>query len=108
MSKIAIKSLKELAYKHKLDIVIAFAVDSDGETTHIATWGKDIEDCDRAAIWGNRMKEKLGWPQSLFATPYRVKKMQKRIADLETFIADCGYAKDTVEDAIKSKEKRMG
>jgi hypothetical protein len=53
----------------KQDIVIVFALDSDGETTHVATWGRGIEDCSRAADWGNKMKDKLGWPETLHAQP---------------------------------------
>lgn len=82
MSRIPIKSLKELANRHKQDIVIVFAIDSDGETQHVATWGRGIEDCSRAADWGNRMKDKLGWPESLHSQPSRVRKLQKRIKEL--------------------------
>lgn len=84
MSRIPIKALKELANKYGQDIVIVFGVDSDGHTTHVATWGRGVEDCDRAARWGNNMKVKLGWPESLtHAEPSRVRKLQARIKELE-------------------------
>lgn len=84
MSRIHIKSLKELADKSGQDIVIVFAVDSDGETTHVATWGRSVDECSRAADWGNRMKDKLGWPKSLNAQPSRVRRLQARVKELET------------------------
>lgn len=83
MSRIPIKSVKALANETGQDLIIVFAIDSDGQTQHIATWGRSIEDCSRAADWGNRMKEKLGWPKSLFALPSRVRKLQARIKELE-------------------------
>lgn len=83
MSRIPIKALKQIGNEHKQDILIVFGVDSDGETTHVATWGRSIDDCSRAADWGNKMKEKLGWPKSLFAQPSRVKKLQARVKELE-------------------------
>lgn len=85
MTRIPIKSLEELANKHKQDIVIVFGADSDGHTTHVATWGRTIEYCDKAARWGNNMKAELGWPESLLhAEPSRVKALQRRIRELET------------------------
>lgn len=83
MSRIPIKSLKELGNNHNQDIVIVFAIDSDGETSHVATWGRSINDCAQAAGWGNVMKDKLGWPETLHAQPSRVKKLQARIKELE-------------------------
>lgn len=39
----------------------------DGETTHVVTYGKTLEDCRQAAEGGNRIKRALGWPESLCA-----------------------------------------
>lgn len=88
MSRIPIKSLKELANGSGQDIVIVFAVDSDGETTHVATWGRSADDCSRAADWGNRMKDKLGWPKSLHAQPSRVRKLQAQIKELKAKLGE--------------------
>lgn len=88
MSRIPIKDLKELANKNGQDIVIMFGADTDGHTTHVATWGRSIELCDRAAMWGNNMKKQLGWPESLtHAEPSRVRKLQAKIKELEALIA---------------------
>ena len=83
MSRIPIKSVKSLANETGQDLVIVFAIDSDGETQHIATWGRSVDDCSRAADWGNKMKDKLEWPQSLHSQPSRVKALQKRVEELE-------------------------
>lgn len=82
MSRIPIKLVKQLANDSKQDLVIVFAIDSDGETQNIATWGRSIEDCSRAADWGNKMKDKLGWPESLHAQPSRVRALQKENKEL--------------------------
>lgn len=86
MSRIPISAVKQLANDTKQDLVIIFAIDSDGETQNIATWGRSVDDCSRAADWGNKMKEKLGWPQSLFAQPSRVRSLERRIKTLEEAI----------------------
>lgn len=83
MPRIPIKSVKQLANDTGQDLIIVFAIDKDGETQHIATWGRSVEDCSRAADWGNKMKEKLEWPKSLFAQPSRVRKLQARVEELE-------------------------
>lgn len=86
MSKIPIKTVKQLANETKQDLVIVFAIDSDGTTQNIATWGRSVEECSRAADWGNKMKDKLGWPESLHAQPSRVRKLQARIKELEAML----------------------
>jgi hypothetical protein len=58
----------------------------DGETSHVLTFGKTIEDCSRAADLGNQMKDGLGWPEALHAQPARVRKLQARIKELEDFL----------------------
>lgn len=88
MSRIPIKSVKALANETGQNLVIVFAIDEDNETQHIATWGRSVDDCSRAADWGNKMKDKLEWPQSLHAQPSRVKKLQKRVKELEAIIAE--------------------
>lgn len=81
MSKIPIKALKELSKKYELDHVIVFA--TEGETQHVATYGRTIDECSEAADFGNEMKDALGWPKSLHQQPSRVRKLQARIKELE-------------------------
>ena len=63
MSKIPIKALKQLSKDYGLDHVIVFA--TEGKTQHIATYGKTIEGCSEAADFGNKLKDAMGWPESL-------------------------------------------
>ena len=79
--KIPIKALKIMADNLKLTHVVVFAW--DGKNQHVATYGKTIEACSQAADFGNRMKDQLGWPESLHAQPSRVRKLESRIKELE-------------------------
>ena len=79
--KIPIKVLRIIADNLKLTHVVVFAW--DGKNQHVATYGKTIEACSQAADFGNRMKDQLGWPESLHAQPARVRKLQSRIKELE-------------------------
>ena len=81
MMRIPIKGLKEFAIKYKLTSVIVYA--DDGKQRHIATYGSTIEKCSQAADVGNKLKKVLRWPESLQSQPSRVKKLQKRIEELE-------------------------
>lgn len=78
---IPIKSLKELSQKYGYDHIICFA--TKGKMQYIATYGRTIQECDQAAQFGDKMKDALGWPESLHAAPSRVRKLQKRIKELE-------------------------
>lgn len=79
--RIPISAAKKFCKENDCREVIILAW--DGELTHVLTYGKTIEDCDRAAQAGNRLKTALGWPESLTAEPSRVKKLKARIAELE-------------------------
>lgn len=81
MSRIPIKSLKELSKKYNLDHVIVFA--TEGDTQHIATYGVTIDGCSEAADFGNKLRDVMGWPESLHQQPSRVRRLQKRIKELE-------------------------
>lgn len=85
MSKIPIKALKEMSKAYKLDHIIIFA--TGGDTQYVATYGRTIDECSEAADFGNVMKDKLGWPESLHQQPSRVRKLQTRIKELEAQLA---------------------
>jgi hypothetical protein len=56
----------------------------DGERTHVVTYGKSVEDCDQAALGGDKIKKALGWPEALMnALPSRVRVLKNRVAELE-------------------------
>jgi hypothetical protein len=64
---IPISSAKKFAEEHSLRHVIICAW--DGKLSHIVTYGYSVEECAQAAEGGNRIKNLLGWPESLQAEP---------------------------------------
>lgn len=78
---IPIKVLKEISQKYGYDHIICFATKK--KIQYIATYGNTLQSCDEAAQFGDKLKDKLGWPESLHAIPSRVKTIQKRIKELE-------------------------
>jgi hypothetical protein len=87
--RLPIAALKDLANRYRYDVVIVYTYDATSRTQHVATWGRTIEQCDQAAQWGDRMKDALGWPESLHAAPNRVKKLQAEIALQKYTIGRC-------------------
>jgi hypothetical protein len=79
--RIPIKALKEFAKQEGLTHAILFAF--DGKLQHVVTHGSNSDKCSEAADFGNKLKEALGWPESLQAHPSTVKRLQKRIKELE-------------------------
>lgn len=86
MKRLPIKAAKDLAKQYNQKQVILATW--DGERTHIVTYGVSIEDCSQAAQGGNKIKDALGWPKDLRDEPPRVKKLQDRIKELESYIED--------------------
>ena len=78
---IPIKALRELSKKYGYDHIICFATKE--KMQYVATYGKTIQACDEAAQFGDKMKDGLGWPESLHAAPSRVRSLQKRVKELE-------------------------
>lgn len=80
--RVPISALKKFAKGNDLSIVIA--IGWDGERTHVITYGDSVSDCDKAAIYGNKVKDYLGWPETLKADPSRVKALRKEIIELKS------------------------
>lgn len=78
---IPIKDLKSMSQKCGYDHIICFA--TKGKMEYVATYGRTIQECDQAAQFGDKMKDALGWPDSLHMAPSRVRKLQARIKELE-------------------------
>lgn len=78
---IPILALKEISQKYGYDHIICFA--TKGKMQYVATYGTTIQACDEAAQFGDKMKDDLGWPESLHAAPSRVRKLQARVKELE-------------------------
>lgn len=102
---IPIKALKEISQKYGYDHIICFA--TKGKMQYVATYGSTIQACDEAAQFGDKLKDGLGWPESLHAAPSRVRALQKRIKELEAQLqvvehpvaADllpCGHSEDSL------------
>ena len=81
--RLPVKALKELANRYGYSVVVVYAYEPKNRMSHVATWGRSIELCDQAAEWGNKMKDALGWPESLHGEPSRVKKLRARVKELE-------------------------
>lgn len=99
---IPISELKEFAKKYGYDHVIVFA--TAGKMQYVATYGHTLEECDRAAQFGDKMKDALGWPESLHAIPSRVHALQTQIADLKYYLQKAGVS--TPYDTVSQKQAR--
>jgi hypothetical protein len=82
--RIPIKALRDLA--RQLSQRQAILLCWDGSCSHVVTWGQTTEDCAQAAEGGNRIKDLLGWPETLHAWPSRVRRLQERISQLEIML----------------------
>ena len=80
--RVPISALKKFAKGN--DLSIAIAICWDGERTHVVTYGESVADCDKAAIYGNKVKDYLGWPETLKAEPSRVKALRREIIELKS------------------------
>lgn len=96
MSKpIPIKVAKDIANSHDWAIVTVVAWDAVTGKQHVTTYGKSKQECEWAAMLGNRIKrEILGWPEDLCnAVPARAKKKAVPPA-VEAYECDgCGLEK---------------
>lgn len=99
--RIPIARLKEFAKANGLHLSILFAW--DGERSHIVTYGTTLQDCDKAAEFGNAIAKQLGWPANLCdATPSRVKKLQNEIARLTQRVNTLEFEKKCLEERTES------
>ena len=87
---IPVSALKEFAEKYGYDHVIMFC--TGGDMQYVATFGRTIEQCDRAAQFGDKLKDSLRWPESLHAIPSRVHALQCKIADYKFILEKNGIA----------------
>jgi hypothetical protein len=78
---IPIRAAKEIAEKYSVKQVIL--VTWDGESECVTTYGKTVEECEQAAIGGNRIKKALGWPDSYRTEPLYIEKLRKEIKSLK-------------------------
>lgn len=104
---IPIKALRELSKKYGYDHIICFA--TKGKMQYVATYGNTIQACDEAAQFGDKMKDGLGWPESLHAAPSRVRSLQKRVKELEAQLESLltQYAPDLGESSASDRESTL-
>ena len=88
--RIPIKAAKEIAKKYRYDQVIILAMNIAENIQSVTTFGKSVVDADQACRGGNYIKRKiLGWPANkCLAEPTRVRKLRKRIKELEEQIKE--------------------
>lgn len=105
--RIPVQAAKDVAKAHGCRQVIIAAW--DGERTHVVTYGVNTEECAQAAEGGNKIKDALGWPESIHAEPPRVKALKDKINDLEARIESVSLAHVRVEmkllDEIRDRTK---
>lgn len=100
--RIPIAAAKKIAKDHDLRQVVLVAW--DGSLTHVVTYGKTVLECDQAAMGGDRIKKILGWPESLNATPSRVKKLERELAALRLTFAEVQQELVDTKGLLKSAE----
>lgn len=81
MSKrMPIAAAKQIAKKYDKDQVIILTWDNKTGKTWVTTYGKTLQDCDQAAIGGNKIKKQiLGWPDELCKDkPARIRRKERQ------------------------------
>lgn len=76
--------LKMLAEKYSLTHVVMLANQSDPYMDYVVTYGDSVKTADQAAEFGNRLKDAMGWPESLHQQSAQV---TERIAALEASLS---------------------
>jgi len=85
VSTIHYNELKQLSEKYGLSHIIMLAHGREPHREHIVTYGQSIREAMQAAEFGNRLKESLGWPESLHQ---QSAKATARIEALESVTAE--------------------
>jgi hypothetical protein len=86
--RIPIADARDFSRKHEQRQVII--VSWDGETTHVITYGKSIQDCDQAALGGEKIMQMLKF-EKWQAIPSRVRVLQQRVQQLEDRLQTLGW-----------------
>lgn len=75
VNRIPIAAAKQISDKYGMSQVILCAFDKETGKTHVVTYGKNLEDCEQAALGGNLIKRTLGFPEEMCnSVPNRLKK----------------------------------
>jgi len=97
--------LKKLSEKYGLSHVIMFAHDHSDSVDHIVTYGDSVKNADQAAEFGNRLKDAMGWPESLRQQSAQV---TERIVTLEAELRDLRQAAAILASYIPDIDEDRG
>jgi hypothetical protein len=86
--RLPIQVLKDIGIKYDFSVVVVYAYSFEKNIHHVASWGKTISLCDIAAQWADKLKDALGWPESLHALPNRVKKYKSENSRLKSLLKE--------------------
>jgi len=85
---IPISAAREFAKNYEKDQVIVLSFSRSDGKTWVTTYGKTAEDCEQAALGGNKLKQVMGWPEELCnAKPSRQVAREKEITRLKEEVA---------------------
>lgn len=85
--RIPVSDAKHFGEKNNQTQVLILCRGADG-FDHVVTWGKSVEQCDEAAIMGNRLKTMLGWSSNTSAEPSRIKKLRDENLSLRAVMGE--------------------
>lgn len=87
MTKIPYEELQVIAERYSCSHVIMLAYEPGENREYVVTWGKSVIESDQAARFGNEMKTKLGWPESLHTESAKVIALIEENRQLKALIA---------------------
>ena len=78
MKRLPIKAAKDIGKKYGYTRIVVLAIDDNEDVASVVTWGRNLIECESAALYGNEIKKKLlNWPEEeCKAMPKRVKVRQ--------------------------------
>ena len=99
------EELKRLSEIYDLSHVIMFAHERSRTVDHIVTYGDSVKNADQAAEFGNRLKDAMGWPESLRQQSAQV---TERIVTLEAELRDLRQASAILASYIPDIDEDRG
>jgi hypothetical protein len=81
---ISIDEARTLANAHGMRQLIV--ISWDGDLQYVTTYGQSLEDCDQAAMGGDKLKEVLGWTNVRPSFPKRVEKFRDALKKLSDYL----------------------
>lgn len=82
---VTISELEEIAKRHNYTHIVMLSI-KPGNYQFVASYGESTLQADQAAQMANRLKDLLGWPESLHAIPDRVQTLFDKIKKYESIL----------------------